>query len=42
MSDWMHKFNPEQTGKSHDEIMTYLDAQKKQITAIDSQMQSSR
>jgi hypothetical protein len=38
MEDWMHKFNPDQTGKSHYEIMTYFDAQKKQIVAIDSQL----
>jgi hypothetical protein len=38
MSNWMHKFNPEQTGKSHDEIMAYLDAQKTQVMAVDSQL----
>ncbi|HEY4327658.1 MAG TPA: hypothetical protein VGN20_26990 [Mucilaginibacter sp.] len=38
MSNWMHKFNPAQTGKSHDEIMTYFDTQKKQVMAIDSQL----
>lgn len=35
MENWMHKFDAENKGKSHDEIMKYLDDQKKQITAID-------
>ncbi|SRR5258707_6628636 len=41
MDDWMHKFNPDQTGNSHDETMAYLSAQKKQITAIDSQLNAA-
>ena len=41
MSDWMHKFNPDQTGKSHEETMAYLGAQKKQIAAIDSQLNAA-
>jgi hypothetical protein len=36
MMDWMNKFNPEFTGKSHDQIITYLNAQKKQVITIDS------
>lgn len=38
MEDWMHKFEPDPTGKSHDEIMQYYTEQKKQITAVDSVM----
>jgi hypothetical protein len=35
MEDWMHEFDAENKGKSHEEIMTYLANQKKQIEAID-------
>ncbi|OOQ61636.1 hypothetical protein [Mucilaginibacter pedocola] len=35
MEDWMHKFDAENKGKSHDEIMAYLEDQKKKIKAID-------
>jgi hypothetical protein len=38
MENWMHKFDPDFTGKSHDDIMNYLNQQKKQIVAIDSQI----
>jgi len=38
MENWMHNFNADQSGKSHDEKMTYLQSQKKQILAIDSQI----
>jgi hypothetical protein len=38
MEKWMGKFDPEQKGKSHQEIMSYLGNQKLQVTAIDSQM----
>ena len=34
MEDWMHKFDAENKGKSHEEIMTYLTDQKKQIDNI--------
>jgi hypothetical protein len=37
MSDWMHQFNADQTGKSHEDVMAYLDAQKKKVMALDSQ-----
>jgi len=40
MMDWMNKFNPEFTGKSHEQIMAYLNAQKKQIMQIDSAMKN--
>ncbi|MBB5394395.1 hypothetical protein [Mucilaginibacter sp. AK015] len=36
MENWMHSFDAENKGKSHDEIMTYLTAEKKKIDAIDS------
>ena len=29
MESWMHQFDPEQKSKSHQEIMDYLDKQKK-------------
>jgi len=36
MENWMHDFDAENKGKSHEEIMTYLTDQKKKIDAIDS------
>ena len=36
MENWMHSFDVENKGKSHEEIMTYLTDQKKKIDAIDS------
>lgn len=36
MENWMHNFDAENKGKSHEEIMTYLTDQKKKIDAIDS------
>lgn len=38
MSDWMHKFDAENKGKSHREIMDYLETQKKLISKIDAQI----
>ena len=35
MGDWMNKFDAQNKGKSHEEIMAYLDGQQKQIKAID-------
>ncbi|RYE35805.1 MAG: hypothetical protein EOP42_05680 [Sphingobacteriaceae bacterium] len=37
MSDWMHNYNPDFTGKSHQQIMDYLEQQKKQVTQINAQ-----
>ncbi len=37
MENWMTKFQPDMTGKSHDEVMKYYSDQKKQVVAIDSQ-----
>ncbi len=36
MMDWMKNFDPEHKGKSHDEIMSYLQQQKKIIKDVDS------
>ncbi|MGZ3765699.1 MAG: hypothetical protein ACXVB0_11235 [Mucilaginibacter sp.] len=41
MDTWMHKFEPDVTGKSHDEIMKYYDAQKKGILSVDSLMNNA-
>lgn len=38
METWMHNFDAENKGKSHDEIVTYLTDQKKQITSLDSNL----
>ena len=38
MSTWMHNFEPDQTNKSHEQIMSYFGNQKRQITHIDSEM----
>ena len=36
MEDWMHKFDYEQKGKSDDDVITYMNDQKKRIMNIDS------
>ncbi|MBS1524941.1 MAG: hypothetical protein JST19_04790 [Bacteroidetes bacterium] len=41
METWMHQFQPDQTGKSHDEVMKYYSEQKKQIIAVESQMNAA-
>jgi len=38
MENWMGKFQPDMTGKSHDEVMKYYTDQKKQVAAVDSQV----
>lgn len=38
METWMHKFEPEVTNKSHDEIMKYYNDQEKGIMSVDSQI----
>lgn len=38
METWMQKFEPDLSGKSHDEIVKYYNEQKKGIMAVDSQM----
>jgi hypothetical protein len=41
MSTWMHKFDAENTGKTHEQIMTYLDAQKKEISKVKVQINTA-
>jgi hypothetical protein len=38
MSRWMNSFNPDFTGKTHEQIITYLRGQKKEVAHIDSIM----
>lgn len=38
MEGWMHKFDYEQKGKSDEEVIAYMNGQKKLIMAIDSQL----
>jgi hypothetical protein len=38
MEIWMQKFEPDVTGKSHDEVMKYYTQQKKAILSVDSLM----
>ncbi|WP_017259233.1 hypothetical protein [Pedobacter arcticus] len=40
MMTWMHNFNPDYTGKSHEEVMDYLNDQKLKINAVDSAIKS--
>ena len=41
METWMHKFDPDYKGKTDDETLGYLNDQKKQVTAIDSQINAA-
>jgi len=41
MENWMHKFDPDFTGKPHEYVMDYLAKQKREITDIDSQMKAA-
>ncbi|EHQ31065.1 hypothetical protein [Mucilaginibacter paludis] len=36
MMDWMHKFDPDQKGKSEGQVSSYLSGQKKQLNQLDS------
>jgi len=38
MSDWMKKFNPDYSGKSHDEIVKYLTDQKTKVNEVDAML----
>ena len=38
MEKWMNGFQVDMTGKSHDEVMKYYTDQKKQVAAVDSQV----
>lgn len=35
MMDWMHHFDPDYTGKSHEEVMTYLNQEKEKINKVE-------
>jgi hypothetical protein len=41
MEDWMHQFNPDNTGKSHEEIMQYLSAQQKLIEQVNERLSTA-
>ena len=38
MDKWMSLFQPDMTGKSHDEVISYYNNQKKLVLAVDSQI----
>jgi len=38
MMNWMSKFSPDFKGKTHEQIMTYLNEQKSQILKLDTQI----
>lgn len=38
MENWMHKFNPDYTGKSHSEVMEYLHSQHLHLLQVDSML----
>jgi len=38
MSTWMHNFDPDMKGKSHDQKMDYLGKQKQLVKRLDTQM----
>lgn len=40
MSDWMHNYNPDFSGKPHQEIMDYLAQQKKIVSQINTEYNS--
>lgn len=41
MEDWMHQFNADNTGKSHEEIMQYLADQKKKVAQVNNQLSTA-
>lgn len=40
MSDWMHNYNPDFSGKPHQEVMHYLEGQKNKVGQINAQYNS--
>jgi len=36
MGNWMHKFEPDYSGKSHDDVMKYLTDQQTKVKQVDS------
>ena len=41
MEDWMHQFNADNTGKSHEQIMQYLNDQHKKVADINDRLKSA-
>ncbi len=41
MDKWMSQFQPDMTGKSHDEVISYYNGQKKLVLAVDSQINNA-
>ena len=41
MMSWMNKFSPDFTGKTHEQIMAYLNTQKTQILKLDTQINNA-
>jgi hypothetical protein len=41
MEDWMHQFNADNTGKSHEEIMQYLADQRKKVAQVNNQLSTA-
>ncbi|WP_295768650.1 hypothetical protein [uncultured Mucilaginibacter sp.] len=41
MEDWMHQFEVEHEGKSHDEVMQYMADQKTQIEKVNKQLDAA-
>ncbi|MDT3405677.1 hypothetical protein [Mucilaginibacter terrae] len=41
MEDWMHQFEVERDGKSHEQVMQYMANQKKQISTVNQQLDAA-
>jgi len=41
MEDWMHQFNADNTGKSHEQIMEYLNDQHKKVADVNDRLNSA-
>lgn len=41
MENWMQKFDPEQKGKTHEQIMAYYADQKREVSLVDSQLNAA-
>ena len=41
MEDWMHQFNADNTGKSHEQIMQYLNDQHKKVADVNDRLKSA-
>ncbi len=40
MENWMHQFSPDNTGKSHEQVMTYMADQKKMVIKVNQRLDS--